>query len=241
MDVRICAGISGNLRMLQAAEIIRDFAKNFKVLNEKVWDILFPDWKNAIEDVLVDLTVGLPKVYDAVTDYNEQGDVRIIFNMDCWIEYMAFCDLEKTVNALLNHELFHVLIGKKIPEIIKAQNADYITRLNAGTFNEGFAHLIAHEGRVLEDIDWHSPKLEEVQQVCYEKMEKALKVADAASQKQWLEAAFCGSYYDKYACMCGMFYLEQIWEREGVCGLKRCLDGGYQNFAARTIGGFYNE
>lgn len=242
MNVHVCAEINENFRMVQAADIIRDSIKNFEVLNKKVWDILFPNWKKQIEYISVDLEVGLPKVYDAVTDYNEQGNARIILNMDCWIEYMEICDLKKTATALLNHEIFHVLIGNKIPEIFKEQdNGDYITRLDAGTFNEGFAHLIAHEGKRLEYIDWHSSKLKEVYRVCTAKMKKALDTVDAACQKKWLESAFCGNYYDKYACMCGMFYLEKIWEKEGVIGLKRCLNGGYKNFAVRTIGGFDDE
>ena len=57
---------------------------------------------------------------------------------------------------------------------------------------------------------------------------------DPDRQKQFLEEAVCGSYYEKFACMCGMLYLADRWETQGIDGLQSAF-ADYHGFAQRAL------
>lgn len=212
---------------------IRSFAKAFVPVNQAIWDALFPDWENI--EAQIDLIVGFPEPYDAVTDYATNGQVHIIFDLIHWLDYADGDDLDKTIRNLLTHEITHLFIGKYRVGIDDAlQSEDYITRMDAVTFHEGFAHLISYETEEIDSVDWHSASLEKAYANGKEKMHKALSETDPEKQEKCLYDAACGNYYDKYACMCGMLYLAGCWEKNGIDGLKNAFSD-YHGFAKKTI------
>lgn len=95
-----------------------------------------------------------------------------------------------------------------------------MTRLDAYTFHEGFAHLLSYQATEIDCVDWHTPELTEVAAASRAKLRLALTETDPDRQKQFLEEAVCGSYYEKFACMCGMLYLADRWETQGIDGLQ---------------------
>lgn len=66
------------------------------------------------------------------------------------------------------------------------------------------------------------------------KLRLALTETDTDRQKQFLEEAVCGSYYEKFACMCGMLYLADRWETQGIDGLQSAF-ADYHGFAQRAL------
>jgi len=102
----------------------------------------------------------------------------------------------------------HLLIGHRYPAADAAlESTDYLTRLDAYTFHEGFAHLLSYQATEIDCVNWHTPQLTEVAAASRAKLRLALTETDPDRQKQFLEEAVCGSYYEKFACMCGMLYL----------------------------------
>ena len=114
------------------------------------------------------------------------------------------------------------------------ESPNYLTKLDAITFHEGFAHLVSYQATEIAHVNWHSEQLNEVYSTCKERMRSALAETDVKKQEQFLNDATCGAYYEKFACMCGMLYLAGQWEAKGLSGLKTAfLD--FHGFAEKVL------
>ncbi len=226
---------------LEKAQIVYDTisatAHNFSPVNKRLWDLLFPDWQNLLKNTGVDLIVGFPEPYDATVELDEQGDCHVIFDLILWTKYVGKCDIEATARNLLSHEFSHVLLHHYCPELTEiTDDTDYLSRLDAITFDEGFAHLLSYDATEIDAVDWRSEKLMNVYKRCREKLELALDEKDSDKQSRYIYESYCGSYYDKFACMCGMLYLANLWLKDGDMALREALDSGCIGFANKTIG-----
>ena len=99
--------------------------KDFVPCNVLIWDSIFPNWKRIIVNVKVNLIVGFPEPYDAVTEKDPDGITNIIFDMSQWAQYMDNNDIRDIARNLITHELCHVCIENIIPEIM-CDTDDYI-------------------------------------------------------------------------------------------------------------------
>ena len=217
----------------QTAQRFCRAAEHFEPVNRPIWDALFPDWQN--KQPAVDLIVGFPEPYDAVTAKSPDGQTHLIFDLICWSKYGGTQSLDETIRNILTHEFTHFLIGCTYPEADAAlESADYLTKLDAYTFHEGFAHLISFRAAEIDQVDWHCAQLEAVYAACKEKMRAALAETDPAKQKQFLRDAVCGRFDEKFASMCGMLFLANQWAAHGMDGLKSAFSD-YHGFAAKTL------
>lgn len=108
-----------------------------------------------------------------------------------------------------------------IPDVKSGcSSPNYLTRLNACTFNEAFAHLVSYQNKDIQAVDWHSDMLKNIRQKSRKQLVCALNEQDETKRSQNLEEAFCGKYDEKYACMCGMLYLADLWEKTVLRRLK---------------------
>lgn len=212
---------------------ICEAAAHFVPVNRPIWDALFPDWE-AVQPTL-DLIVGYPEPYDAVAAHSPDGQAHLIFDLIRWCNYVELDQLDSIIRNLLTHEITHLLIGHRYPAADAAlESTDYLTRLDAYTFHEGFAHLLSYQATEIDCVDWHTPQLTEVAAASRAKLRLALTETDPDRQKQFLEEAVCGSYYEKFACMCGMLYLADRWETQGIDGLQSAF-ADYHGFAQRAL------
>lgn len=219
------------VRTLEAR--IRTAAKRFVPVNRPIWDALFPDWQTL--QPTLDLIVGFPAPYDAITARTPNGQAHLIFDLVQWRDYAALENLDAVIRNLLTHEITHLLIGYRYPEVDAAlENKNYRTRLDAYTFHEGFAHLLSYQATEIDRVDWHTPQLTGAAAASRAKLRRALAETDPDRQKQFLEEAVCGPYYEKFACMCGMLYLAGQWETHGIDGLQAAF-ADYHGFAQRTL------
>lgn len=211
----------------------RQSVEHFYPVNRPIWDALFPDWRN-IQPV-INLIVGFPEPYDAVTMKAPDGQIHLVFDLICWRKYAGMTDLNEIIRNLLTHEITHLLIGKYYSEVdVAMESSNYLTKLDAFTFHEGFAHLISYQTTEIDHVDWHTEQLNEVYSTCKKKMRSALAETDAKKQEQFLSDAICGMYYEKFACMCGMLYLAGQWETKGIPGLKSAFSD-YHGFAEKVL------
>lgn len=212
---------------------ICEAAAHFVPVNRPIWDALFPDWE-AVQPTL-DLIVGYPEPYDAVAAHSPDGQAHLIFDLIRWCNYAELDQLDSIIRNLLTHEITHLLIGHRYPAADAAlESTDYLRRLDAYTFHEGFAHLLSYQATEIDCVDWHTPQLTEVAAASRAKLRLALTETDPDRQKQFLEEAVCGSYYEKFACMCGMLYLADRWETQGIDGLQSAF-ADYHGFAQRAL------
>lgn len=209
---------------------------DFTPSNIAIWDVLFDDWKEVFAEIDVDLIMGFPEPYDATIEYDKMGKCHVIFDLGCWSKYVGHCDLSLLVQNILTHELCHVLLQKHSKNLKKdLTSTDYVTALDAITFDEGFAHLVSYEAKEINEINWNDNKLLEIYESNKVRMKSALVAEDTDTQQLNLYEALCGNYYEKYACMCGMFYLAHKWYEGGNQTLKDLFYEGYKNFANKTI------
>ena len=66
-------------------------------------------------------------------------------------------------------------------------------------------------------------------------MRAARRETRHAQQQEQLHSAIFGSYYDKYACMCGLCYLARRWQEGGPARLAEEFAAGWQGFAEKTL------
>lgn len=217
-------------------EQIKETIEDFIPCNSKIWDALFPNWKKIIDEVTVNLIVGFPEPNDATVLKAPDGQNNVILDLGIWTKYEGKCDIASLVHNLLTHELCHVCIGATIKGIDDdLKSGDYITNLDANTFHEGFAHLISFENKEIDEINLNNEKWQKVKDKNRKRMQSALGITDIIEQKKFLYDAIFGNYEEKYACMCGMFYLMDCWKRKGILGLEEEFKIGYHNFSKRTI------
>lgn len=207
----------------------------FTPCNAEIWDALFEDWRHFLEDTVLDLIVGCPEPYDAFVSQGPDGKHHMVFDLLCWEKYVGAISLSGLSQNLLTHELFHVMVGRRCPDIEAAEaHGAYPDQLDAITFNEGFAHLVSYRQQEIQTVSWNGKKLTELYLRSAEKMKSALREKDPERQKQFVYEANFGDYERKYACMCGMIFLGKQWQKGGVSALKQLFDQGYHGFAEKS-------
>lgn len=230
---------SSNERIEIIKRIYQEIQKtvlNFIPANIQIWDALFKDWHTIINHVKVNLIIGYSEPNDATVMNNLQGDSEVIFDLGCWVKYYGKCNISEVVHNLLTHELCHVCINKLIPNISEAiESNDYVTNLDANTFHEGFAHLVSYNDKNIDEVDWNSEQMQLYKMNAKKTMKEAFKEENRIKQKDYLYKAIYGSYYDKYACMASMFFLADVWKKQGVVGLEKVFGQGYIGFAGKTV------
>lgn len=193
-------------RMESIAAEIRNKVDYFEPNNVEIWNLLFPDWKQSISNVVVHFIVGLPKGYDALALQDEDGGPHIIYDMGNWLAYQEHV-ISDVINNLLTHELSHICIQRSFPGIMTTYlSGTYLEGLDAITFNEGFAHLLAFENKDISLVDWDHKKFNSVYSDASEKMQAALLEQNPSKQKKYIQMSMAGSYYEKFGAMVGMLY-----------------------------------
>lgn len=211
-------------------------AEHFVPTNRRIWDTLFPNWRDVLSEISVDLIVGFPEPFDATVKRDPAGKDHIIFDLVCWSNYVGHCELPNVVQDMLTHELCHILLHQHTLSLSEALASTdcYYTQLDAITFDEGFAHLISYKATEIDTVDWHGEELLKAQERSQLRMRKALNENDPEIRQKNLYDALCGNYYDKFACMCGMLYLANVWLNGGLSALKEEFETGYRGFAEKT-------
>lgn len=221
---------------------IKAAAAGFIPTNQRIWDLLVPDWREIIESVTIDLILGFPEPYDATVDHDPEGKLHVIFDLMCWTKYVGVCKIKETMQNLLTHELFHVLIGTKVSDIDDdTESEDYFKQLDALMFHEAFAHLVSYQSKEIDTVDWHTAELEQVKQISNQRMSEIIKETNKEKQKKNLREGTCGRYYDKFICMSGMLYLVYQWETGGIQKLRKEFQDGYHKFAKKVTDAWLKE
>ena len=221
---------------MQVYEQVLRTVETFVPGNRPVWDALFPDWQDILRGAETALIVGYPPPNDAVVLKSPAGVDTAVLDMGLWVQYLGAVPVERVAHNLLTHELCHVCIHRHRPELDAAQETgDYLSRLDAFTFDEGFAHFVSYNDREANQVDWDAPELRAVWTRSAAAMRSARQETQPAQQQEQLHSAVFGSYYDKYACMCGLYYLARCWQGGGSARLAEEFTAGWQGFAEKTL------
>lgn len=174
---------------------------SFTPYNVKLFSVLFPKWKNLINDVNIILAVGCPSPYDAMVREHD-GIEYVIFDLIRLMSYEKYGDdILSLIIGMITHEISHVCIHTDYPVI----NNTYENKLSYITFDEGFAHLLAFTDKI-NSYNFR-PMIEAHYQNSVRKLQMALSETNIFRQKEYLEASNCGAYWDKFAAISGKLYL----------------------------------
>lgn len=218
-------------------EQMRRILSDFQPCNAAIWDAIFPNWRQTIANVKVLLIVGYPEPNDATVMRDPEGEPVAILDLALWVKYLGKTDIGALVRNLLTHELCHVCIGETVPGIDDDLSSErYLDSLDANTFHEGFAHLVSFKAKEINAVDWNGEKLIQVAENCVTTMRRALAEQSPERQRQYLHDAIYGAYFDKFACMAGMFHLARRWQSGGIAALAEEFRAGYHGFARKTAG-----
>ena len=80
------------------------YSNNFIPCNSKIWDTLFDNWREFLDNTTLDLIVGYPEPYDAVVKQAPDGKYHMIFDILCWEKYIGKINLSEAIQNLLTHE-----------------------------------------------------------------------------------------------------------------------------------------
>lgn len=58
--------------------------RNFIPCNKRIWDTLFKDWQNDLDDIVLDLVVGCKEPNDAFVLKDLNGRHHMVFDLLCW-------------------------------------------------------------------------------------------------------------------------------------------------------------
>lgn len=83
---------------------IRTEIQSFRPNNVELWDLLFPGWTKMIGGISINLIVGLPPGYDALTLQIAHKSPQIVYDVGNWLAYQNQVIADVT-NNLLTHEL----------------------------------------------------------------------------------------------------------------------------------------
>lgn len=220
--------------MKRMANDIQQEVLTFRPNNEKLWDALFPSWKEIISKVTVYLIVGLPKNYDALAIEDHNANPSIVYDLGNWIIYKDL-DLSQVIQNLLTHELAHVCIYQTYPNLKDITKMTYIDKLNGIAFDEGFAHLLSFENKEISSIDWTEERFKIIFEKSLMTMRKALSETDPSKQDQFVEDAMIGQFHEKFGAMVGMISLGNLWANQGKEELENSFNQGYKNFLTRVL------
>lgn len=223
-------------KVKRAYEQTLQSVQNFVPGNQAIWDALFPDWESILQNAIVALIVGYPEPNDAVVMKSPTGEYTAILDMGLWAKYLDTVPVGKLAHNLLTHEFCHVCIHQLVPELDEVQESgEYLSKLDAFTFDEGFAHFVSYNGLEASEVDWNAGKLRKVGLQSRADMLAARQENRSEQQEEWLQRAIFGSrYYDKYACMCGMLYLARRWQEGGTKQLATEFKAGWQGFSEKV-------
>ncbi len=215
--------------MRRMADDVKAEIKDFTPNNEKLWNLLYPNWREIISEVTVHLLVGLPKNYDALAIDDEKGNPTIVYDMGNWVIYQNL-NVGDVVQNLLTHELAHVCNYDTYPKLKEISLMGYLEKLNAISFDEGFAHLLSFENKEISSIDWQEDRFEKIFRESLDVMKEALLENDSSKHDQFIEKSMIGSFHEKFGAMVGMMYLAKQWMKHGDRSVKNLFDEGHQKF-----------
>lgn len=122
------------------------------------------------------MIVGLPDMFDALVIPDPSGDSQVFLDLSNWVVYERKHNIGNVVHNLLTHGPCHVCIGAIFRKIeADSESADYITRIYAMTFNEGFAHLVSYDDTPIDRSDRCCAR-QLLQQVCRERCGRAARL-----------------------------------------------------------------
>lgn len=199
-------------RIVKIKEDVMKELETFYPLNDDVFNVLFPHWKEIEKKMDVQLVVGCPIVYDMM---ERDGIIVIdIQNLDKYLEEGH--DMKHLLQVLITHEFTHMCINH---DYQMTSYPSYLEQLDYLLFQEGFAHAIPY----LKSMD--AEKYAREFEKAIRTLKEAVKETDLKKQKDYLIKADTGEYWEKFGAIASKLYILSHKDN-----LLEIYQKGYHNF-----------
>jgi len=208
--------------VLKLYEKLKKQIRDFKPCNYELIKKLFPNFDDVVRDYTIMFVVGFPDPYDAMVLKHDNTEYMVFdliqFGQDS-------LDESYSCHRVLTHELLHICLRKKRPEI---SGLSYVNDLNYMMFDEGFAHALSYSENICDF------KFDDFLKDKYERSRAALKRSvietDIEKQKACRVSADTGDYWDKFGSISGMLYI-----LKNLNSIVEIYNNGWKDFSDKII------
>lgn len=200
---------------------VQDMVQHFVPCHKQLWNRLFPEYEKKLKNCTIKLVVGCPSPYEAMVRENGQHEEVIIFDLIRFTRY-GMRRAKEIIRSMMTHECAHLLLHQDYP----ASNAKiYLEKLSYMLFDEGLAHFLAQNKQL------NNPKLLDYKNDAFQSYRQAWQEHDRDQQHTLLVSACSGPYWDKFACIAGMFLWTDIYSSSGIIGVHTAYKEGWRRFS----------
>lgn len=212
-------------KVLEIRNSVYKEIQSFVPFNDEIWNELFPESQQRLSAISVQLVVGCPYPYEAMV--REDADHRevIVFDLIRFTRY-GWHRASEIVRAMLTHECVHILLHQDYPE---NRAAPYQEKMDFLLFDEGLAHFLSMDERI-NHYDWNSAESITRKKKSFRSFTEAFEEQDEDKQNIMLKEACTGHFWDKFACIAGMFLWAAVYSVSGIHGVKRTYASGWKKF-----------
>jgi hypothetical protein len=205
----------------------------FVPLHADLWQSVLPGWPDLVAGARVALVVGWPEPYDAGVRTTADGDAVLVLDLARIAGYGGPEEALAAARQMLDHEIAHHVVAATWPP---AADPGYADRLDRITFDEGIAHLLAMREHPL--LAPGAPGRAAHRAEALDALRQAAALTEPAEQAEALHRADAADgFWDKYACVAGLFTLLDADLRGGPAAVAALTAGGWRGFVARVLAG----
>jgi hypothetical protein len=192
--------------VLELYHAVQDMVQHLVPCHKQLWNALFPEYSERLKGCTIQLVVGCPAPYEAMGRENSQHDEVIIFDLIRFTRY-GMSRAQEIIRGMMTHECAHFLLHQDYPS---TSAKTYLEKLSYMLFDEGLAHFLAQNKQL------NNPELLNRKNDAFTLYRQALHEQDPDRQQTLLVNACSGLYWDKFACIAGMFLWADIYSHSGI-------------------------
>ncbi|MCO7126459.1 hypothetical protein NIE88_11840 [Sporolactobacillus shoreicorticis] len=200
---------------------VQDMARHFVPCHTQLWDALFPQYRERLNSCTIQLVVGCPAPYEAMVRENTHHEEVIIFDLIRFTRY-GISRAQEIIRSMMTHECAHILLHQDYPA---SHAKPYIEKLSYMLFDEGLAHFLATSEPL------NNPELLHYKKSTFRTYQQAFSEQDSKQQQALLIRACSGPYWNKFACIAGMFLWADIYSSSGIKGACTAYTNGWREFS----------
>ncbi|MCQ2009815.1 MULTISPECIES: hypothetical protein [Sporolactobacillus] len=207
-------------QVLELYHDMRNTVQHFVPCHKQLWNALFPEYEKRLKKCIIQLVVGCPSPYEAMVRENTQHEEVIIFDLIRFTRY-GMRRAQEIIRSMMTHECAHFLLHQDYP----STNAKtYLEKLGYMLFDEGLAHFLAQNKQL------NNPELLKRKKDALQSYQQALSEQDFKQQQALLIRACSVPYWNKFACIAGMFLWADIYSNSGINGVIAAYKEGWRQF-----------
>lgn len=211
------------------------FSRILPILNEHTFfnielcRKLFHHYDKVLDTFHFHFLVHAPKGYDIYTKHMKDA-THIYIDL---IQVADHTPIVSQMMYILEHEISRVCLETYLSKKLGKAPASYLDALDYDTFKEGLVELLSWNNAI-DTYRFNDESYEQHKQKAFGSLYEIMQIDQPNEQTKVLFYLNQASFWERYTCISGMFYLFDIYTAYGADKLCEVYQNGYQNFV-KTI------